>query len=111
MLLVSSLLWASFYAPMSIAVVAIERTLNPLTVLTWTWKCMPDYFWCCLVSGVFTTLVNLVSHSAQGLFLDLGPTDVVPAYLLGLTLNQYNAAATLTALGLLLRRNRAQLGW
>jgi hypothetical protein len=35
----------------------------------------------------------------------------VPAFLVGLTLNQYNAAVTCTVIGLLARRHRAALRW
>jgi hypothetical protein len=109
-ILVVVLLWAGLYLPMGMAVLSLEHSLNPVTVLIWAFKCTPDYLWCCLFSSCFTAAVTVVSLLIQKVFLGCGiAAAVVPAFLVGLSLNQYNAALMCNVVGLLVRRHRTKL--
>jgi hypothetical protein len=107
-----SALWAGLYFPMGLGVFAMTQSLNPWKVIQWAWRCTPDYIWCCLLSGAFTGIAMLLCATAQSGLVGLWPTGgTIAAWLLGVSLNQYNAVVTCTALGMLLRRHRAALAW
>lgn len=107
-----SAVWAGLYFPMGLGVFAITRSLNPWMVVQWAWKCTPDYVWCCLLSGAFTGVVTMLCISTQNALIGLWPAGgTIAAWLLGVSLNQYNVVVTCTALGMLLRRHQAELEW
>lgn len=107
-----SAVWAGLYFPMGLGVFAITRSLNPWMVIQWAWRCTPDYVWCCLLSGAFTGFVTVLCISTQDALIGFWPAvGTIAAWLLGVSLNQYNVVVTCTALGMLLRRYRAELEW
>jgi hypothetical protein len=135
LLWVFALMFAYFYVPMAIGVVALKRSLNPALVFQWAGRCMPDYLWFLIavvplhmiVIVLIAILLVALSATTVAGFLFAGILVAVPeiaglanvgviftvitALVLSLVLGQYPGVVMMTALGKLLRRNESRLGW
>lgn len=110
-----ALLWSYFYLPMGVAVVALQRSIAPVKVLAWALRILPDYL--LFLSLVLPFHVAVWALSAAVGYLMPVPAEftvifgLLAALLTILVLDQYTMVVTCTALGLVLRRNEADLGW
>ena len=107
-----AVMWGLLYFPMGIALVALEESLNPLTVLAWIIKCMPDYLIFLVFLGCFQVPVRFLSLFTQELVLQMWPrAGVLPAILVAIAANQYSLVVTFTTLGHILRRKKHVVQW
>ena len=118
-LLALALLWWYVYFPIAAAAVALKRTLHPGTVLSWAWRCMPDYFYLLLLLAPFCQVAILLSWGLATVLTAETTVTIIPPALAAIlwggfsffVLIQYTMAVTFTALGRILRRNQARIGW
>jgi hypothetical protein len=115
----TTLFWAYFYMPIGTATVALRGSANPLLALRWALYSFADYLSLLIVYLPFHAviwvvdgfLVRAINHT-----LDLEPHFALLLagfnfFILQMLLNEYSTAATLVALGLVMRRNEAMLHW
>jgi hypothetical protein len=115
----TSLLWGYFYLPMGIAAVALRGSLNPMIVLSWIGRTFADYICLLLLLLPFHLAIWIISavvSLALPRVTDLAPflgavLTLLYAVVFTTMTDQYAAVATMTALGLVLRRHEEDIGW